>query len=170
MDSRSHNRIKFECNTLKYTLRNSGFTLLEVLVAVAILASLLSLGFLFDVNSIARSSFSSEQSLLVHLLSRARSKSVSHIDGVSHGLCHNNANHSYTLFEGLYLANNPSNIIVLGSSIAEVRSTAQTLDCNSGGGVIFTELSGTTSPIDIVMRYNNTVSTTSINYEGTILW
>ena len=151
--------------------RGKGFTLIEIVLVIALLSFLMSMGLFFDTHSYRRFSFTGEQSLLVSLLSRVRSEAMANVDGKAHGLCLTNDSHEYILFEGdFYSAGNPKNISVSGNKDVSVSASPNTFLCSSGQGVVFSQLTGNALPVDIVLSQNNRTSTTSINHEGTIIW
>ena len=65
---------------------NRGFTLIEILVSIAILAIIISLGLFISMDFFKSYSFRSEESIVVSLLQNARSQSLNNINQVRHGI------------------------------------------------------------------------------------
>lgn len=151
--------------------KNAGLTLVEIVVVVAILSFILALGLIINFDSYKGYIFRSEQNILVSTLSRARSKSMNNFGQSRHGVCYNTATKNYVLYIGnSYVVNNPTNEYLSGNPSVTLSSSGGDFICGTGLGVVFNQLSGTTSPIEIVLNESGRVSTTSINYEGTIIW
>ena len=144
-----------------------GFSLIEIVVVMAIVALLFSIGAIVGVDTYKNYTFRSEQGVLVSVLEKARSRSMSNIYQVSHGVCFDSSVSTYVIFPGVYLAGSPSNESVASNKAASVSGLPE---CAGGTGVIFTQLSGTTSPAIIVVKQDAKLSITTVNYEGTIIW
>ena len=155
----------------KFKNLQHGLTLIEIVVVIAIIGLIVSLGLITSFDSYRGYLFRSERTTLVSVLSRARSQAMNNMFETTHGICYDNSAKNYAIFRGSgYLATNPTNETVNSNSVAIIISIPSSFICSPGSGVIFSQLSGTTSPIDIVVTENNRVSTTSINYEGAINW
>ena len=68
--------------------RNQGFTLIEILVVIAIMSVILSFGLVVDLNIFKGDSFRAEQSTIVSVLSRARSRAIANLFYDDHGVCY----------------------------------------------------------------------------------
>jgi prepilin-type N-terminal cleavage/methylation domain-containing protein len=159
-----------------------GFTLVEVLVVMAIFVFLISVGAVIGLDAFRGANYRSEINVMVSVLERARSRSMNNYYGVPNygvsmsGFCYDNSDPlkpNYVLFRGpSYGASNVSTReAVAGNSAVTIYSPDPNLYClPSNKGIIFTQLSGTTTQIDIGLTQDRRTSTTTINYEGAILW
>ncbi len=153
---------------LKHT---DAFTLIEVIISITILTILLSLGMLYSTALQQNFVSTSEQSTLINLLSRARGQAQNNIHQTRHGVCYKQESHSYVLFEGYtYDAMSSSNISISANSHVSVESSPNIISCIYGLGVVFTQLSGTSTPVVIVIHQESHISTTTVNYEGAIIY
>jgi prepilin-type N-terminal cleavage/methylation domain-containing protein len=147
----------------RFTLSVSkGFTLIEVIIAIAIFIIMLSFGLFISMDALHSTYSRSERDTVVSLLSKARSRSLANIDGAAWGVCYISASQTYVLFSGATC--DPS------AATSEVTSASAGVAVTWGAPAIFSQLSGTTSPTEIVLNEQNKTSTTTINYEGTIIW
>jgi len=65
---------------------NRGFTLIEILVTLGLIALVVAIGSIANVNMYTRGLSSSEESLLVTTLQKVRSRAMNNIDASMHGL------------------------------------------------------------------------------------
>ena len=77
---------------------NTGFSLIEVLIVIALVGIILSMGMLIGQSSIGRSYVYSERDALVSLLTTARAQSLANMNESAHGVYISST--STTLFEG----------------------------------------------------------------------
>lgn len=84
-----------QCQGLTLAL---GFTLIEIIVVVAIFVAVISFAMIIDLNVFKGDTFLSEQSTIVNVLSRARSKAMANMDDTNYGVCYVDAN--YIIFRG----------------------------------------------------------------------
>jgi prepilin-type N-terminal cleavage/methylation domain-containing protein len=99
---------------------NKGFSLIEIIIVIALLAVVASFSSLFSTDSISRSYALSERDLLVSLLTQIRVKALSNIDEQPHSL-HVQAD-NYVMYEGTtYNASNPTNHIIPKISKAQIQ-------------------------------------------------
>ncbi len=63
-----------------------GFTLIEILIALAIFGILLAVGVVVGIDSLSRYNFHAEIDNSVAMLQKARSESINNIGGVTHGV------------------------------------------------------------------------------------
>jgi prepilin-type N-terminal cleavage/methylation domain-containing protein len=140
-----------------------GFTLLEIMISVTILTIILGLGISVSVDAYQGYFFRSERTIIISMLERARSLSMNNINETLHGLCYDATTQSYILFEG--------SLCVPGAS-ANITMNANAGIAVSGlsSGVIFTQLSGTTSSATITISSIGRTADISINHEGRISW
>lgn len=152
---------------------NAGFTLLEVMVVMGLIAIVGSVGLYFGLDAFRGYSFHSDRDLLVVALQHARAQAVSNIclndptspctDGRPHGV-HVGAG-TYALFQGGSYATRDTTIDV----------TIEMSPNTVVGGVseiVFKQLSGDVStPGDITLSEGTgRTSVISIGSEGQIIW
>ncbi len=138
---------------------SSGFTLIEILVVTAIFSMLITLGLFMSMETFRGVGYRSEQDTIVSLLQKARSRAMNNINQAPWGVCSRGG--LYIVFKGLVC-------ITTGDTIsASLNATTTGL---TGNGIVFTQLSGTTTPATVTLTQNGKISTTTINYEGTIIW
>jgi prepilin-type N-terminal cleavage/methylation domain-containing protein len=72
----------------RIVLRNKkkGFTLIEMLVALAVLAVVIKLGLILSLDFYKGTSYRSEKDVIISVLQKARSQSMNNIDQVRHGV------------------------------------------------------------------------------------
>lgn len=148
------------------TQDNRGFTLIEILISIGILALIASLGLFISLDFFRSYSFRSEQSVIVSLLQNARSKSLNNINQVRHGVHFEvNPNLKYIIFEGSsYDSSNPSNLTINSSYNSAISSPSLPFD------VIFDQLSGTSTPLTITASDGTKSYNVKVNSEGQIDW
>ena len=142
---------------------HGGFTLLEIMISVTILTIILGFGITISFDAYRGYFFRSDRTIIISMLERARSLSMNNIGETVHGLCYDATTKSYILFEG---------------SVCDPGASANiTMDANSGitvsglsPGVIFTQLSGTTSIATITISSIGRTADITINHEGRISW
>ncbi len=145
---------------------HSGFTLLETLIGLAIFTILSMVGVLMSTGMYQGSIVRSDRDVIVALLVEARSYSMSGNNGRTWGVCSNSAQRTYVLFQVPYTGSQNVEQYPMDAHI--VASSSPPLFVCQRGGVVFSHLSATTSSTTILIGQQNTTSTISINYEGTI--
>lgn len=151
--------------------QNNGFTLIEILVVMAILTVIISFGLLISFDTYKSYSFSAEKSNLVTILQKARNQSQDNINQTRHGVHFEVNPLTYTLFEGSDYATSTKRIEIPVSYAVSITAPALPFD------VIFDQLSGscvttncTTKPLNITLSSNGKFHTISVNSEGKIDW
>ncbi|KKT41198.1 MAG: hypothetical protein UW30_C0011G0029 [Candidatus Giovannonibacteria bacterium GW2011_GWA2_44_13b] len=146
-------------------LRSGGFSLVEILVVIAILTALAVMGVIVGLDTYSRQSFNSELNDAVALLQRARSQSINNIGGTPHGVCFDPTKcpDENILFKGADFATRDANFdIKIEKSPAVGYSNSE---------VVFEQLSGRAlacaMPCTVSMSGIRDVNIT-INYEGRI--
>ncbi len=139
-----------------------GFTLIEVLIVVALLATAASFSILIGIDSIGRSVAISERDLAITFLETARTNALANVDESPHGL-HIDAT-SFVLFTGT--AYNPSD----GKNRVYERAAAVTV--TPTGDIVFTQLSGTVDTGAGTITFSDSAqsATLEVNKEGRIEW
>ena|SRR5260221_110150 len=144
--------------------RNSGFTIIEIIITIAILIIILSFGLFISFDFYKNYSFRSERNIIISVLQKARDQSLNNIDQTSHGVHFEaNPNLKYTIFEGSsYDQDNQNNLVVNASYGISITSLILPFD------VIFDQLSGVSSD-EIITIYDGFKSyNITVNSEGKI--
>lgn len=144
-----------------------GFSLVEVLVVMALFAIVGGVGLLVSMESYRASSYHSDRALLVTLLQRARVQSLANLcsssgctDGAPHGV--HVQSDAYILFEGSSYNSADTNNAVFGADTNTTHSFT--------GDVIFSQLSATTSATTITLSGGGRTSDITVSSEGGISW
>ncbi len=139
----------------------AGFTLVEVLVVMAIISGLFVAGTFVSFDVYRGDLLKSERAMLVSVLQKARSRAMNNIDASPHGV---------------YIDSN-FYIIFRGVSSTTAPSTNERIPRNSGvvisgiNNVVFTQLSGEPLTVgDIVLTYGIRTATVSVRNGGLIDW
>ena len=150
----------------------TGFTIIEILVVIALLATISGFGLIVSIDSYRGYAFRADRDTLVSLLERARSQSMNNIcigasctNGRLHGVFIDAAGSQYILFQG-------STYAARDSAVDEVVGASSLVSHSGLAEVVFAQLSGDANPAgDIVLSgMAGSVSTTSINARGQISW
>lgn len=147
----------------KYT----GFTLVETMVVLTIVSILATLSVFMTVHTYEEYIHRSEHDVVLSLLEEARSHALNNFDQSPIGICAEPLH--YVLFEGVYTSGATHNEYTNRDIHISISSDPPNFLC-SQGGIVFTELSGTTSSTTIYFVQNNSTSIISVNYEGSISW
>lgn len=140
---------------------SKGFSLIEVLVVIGIMAILIGLTAPTLVNTYRDYTFRGEQDLVGSLLRTARTYSMVGRNGKDHGV--KIASASYVVFEGpSYTARDTSQDVV----------TARDTNITVAGAseILFTYLTGRSSTTTLVLTDTMHTGSISINQEGLISW
>ncbi len=143
--------------------RHRGFTLLEVVVVLALVTSIVALTLFFSLDSYRQSARLAEVSTILTLLTTARAAAMNTVDGQAHGLRFTPS--GYVVFTGAsFTTSNPVSRIVTPAAYPLV------LASSSPSEVVFTLLSGTTTAAVITFVDPQTSGSSSIriNSEGLI--
>ena len=152
--------------------KNAGFSLIEMVIAVAIVTGVLGLGLLMSMDVYRGYRYRSERDIIVSLLQKARSRAMANIDETTWGVC--SLPPHYVVFRGIYSASAAEHEMVPANST--VTLTGFPL-CGSGSEIIFDQLTGdllpqlspmTSEKVITVTQINST--TIAINNEGRINW
>ena len=141
-----------------------GFTLVEIVITLGLFAVLFGLGLFVSMGSYRGVLDHSEVDTVATLLQSARESAMNNRFQSPWGLCYDASVPQYLLFSGASETGSAhtdalpaqNDIVVIGLPACEV------------GGIIFTQLSGTTTATEIVLAQGARTSTISINDEGRI--
>ncbi len=139
----------------------AGFTLVEVLVVMAIISGLFVSGSFVSFDFYRGDLLRAEQATMVSVLQKARSRAMNNIDASQHGVYIDS--NFYILFRG------PASTTALSTNERIPRNSAVLI---SGiNNVVFTQLSGEPDfPDDIILTYGARTATVSIRNGGLIDW
>lgn len=140
---------------------SSGFSLLELLIVMAILAILIGGGWFLSLDFYRGYIFRAERDLLVQVLIKARNQAMVNLNGSAHGVRIEQG--SLILFSGSqYIPGNSQNLVVPANSAIR-----------NGGlqEVVFSQLTGEVeSAGDLILTYEGYSTKISLNKEGRIDW
>ncbi len=138
----------------------SGFTLIEILIVMAILCMIIAFGSIIDLSAFKSDNFEVEKSKIISVLERARSHSMANMFDSSFGVC--------------YIA--PDYIIFRGGTCT-ISATSETISANTNittsfapTAIIFEGLTGNTTSATIHLTDGIKSADININNEGTISW
>ncbi len=137
--------------------RKKGFALFEIILVIAVLAIILSLGMTVDLSSFRRDTFLTEQWKLASILQRARSRAMSNMFDTNHGVC-------YTP---------PDYIIFKGDDYTDGESAPANTNITitfPSSPIVFDRLTGKTTGATIHLTDGIKSADITINNEGTIDW
>lgn len=146
-----------------------GFTLIEVLLVIALVGVIAGFGTAMSLSSLSRASVSQERDLFVALLLRStRAAAVANLHESSHGVRFDNANHRYILFRGDNFATSDP------ITRREIPYTSDSITIENTGGdtIVFTQLSGNVPTGEGTVSISNGVSTSTVTIRssGQIDW
>ena len=143
-----------------------GFTLIEILIVIAIVGLVLSFGMGIDLSAFRRNTFQAEEATIVSVLERARSRAMANLSDDAHGVCYVDPN--YVIFEeddGCNDAAPASELVSANTNIASHPLTTFPI-------IIFDQLTGNRSTVDDTIHIEDGIKLEDIiiNEEGTINW
>lgn len=147
-------------------MRANGFTLIEMLIVLALIGAVASMGMFASFALYNEGGAESERDAIVMLLVRARSGSMDALYGAAHGFCLDSDAGEYRTFRVPY---GPDTL-----EASEARAGAVTVvgipECGSGSEIVFEQLSGATAPTAITMSEGGETYQIALNEAGTIVW
>ncbi len=138
----------------------AGFTLIELIVVVAILSILATFGFLVSLDFYRSYAFNSERDTVVSLLQKARSDALNNVGQVPHGL--HFENNKYVLFDRAIFGSLQSQDQIIPADIYISHGVPT--------DVVFIQLSGDTVPQTISLNDNRRSAVITLNANGMINW
>ncbi len=160
-------------NTLTHA---KGFTLIEIIVVIAVFTIVLGLGLFMTMDSYKGYSFRSERDVVVSVLGQARSRAVNNMYQTRWGVCYDNVGKNYVLFRGsTYTAGAATNEPIPANQAVTLSGFPL---CSSASWVVFEQLTGALVPalvphtqeLAITITQDTRSSVVSINNEGRINW
>jgi prepilin-type N-terminal cleavage/methylation domain-containing protein len=140
----------------------TGFTLIELVVVLAIISVVLSWGLAVSFGAYRQAVLSGERDKVVSLLKKARTRALSNAHETAHGVYLDQS--GYTLFEGSsYAARNvPLDEVFPGSPGIAVGGISE---------VVFSQLAATSTASGTIMLGNGATNfAILVNYEGRVAW
>ncbi len=151
--------------------RSRGFTLLEVMITIALMSVLLGLGLVLSMDVYRGTLYRSTRQTLISSLTTARGRSLSNLFQSTHGVCYGAPD--FIIFRGTtYSASSPYNETVPGNPAVTLTSTGGFFSCGNGTGIVFSQLAATSSNTGTitVSESGHADETVSVNSLGTIIW
>jgi prepilin-type N-terminal cleavage/methylation domain-containing protein len=148
-----------------------GFTLVEVMITIALMSVLLGLGLILSMDVYRGTLYRSTRQVLISSLTTARGRALSNMYQSTHGVCY--APPDFIIFRGTtYSATSPYNETVPGNPAVTLSSTGAFITCGSGTGIVFSQLAASTSNTGTitVSESGHADETVSVNSLGTIIW
>ncbi len=143
-------------------MKVKGFTLIEILIVMAIFGMILSFGLTINTNLLWGDSFQSERSTIVSVLERARSQAMANLYNADHGVCYVEPN--YIIFTGDNCVSSDSELIPANTNISSNASTT------FPAKIVFERLTGKTIDANIHLTDDTRTADIKINNVGTINW
>ncbi len=148
-----------------------GFTLIEIVIVIALAGILMGLGLMLSMDVYRGTLFRSSRDVLVNTLTVARSRAMANMYQSAHGVCYDAPN--FVVFRGTsYDASSPTNETLEANPSVTLSSTGDFFTCGTGTGIVFSQLAGTTSNTGVITVHGEGHSdeTVSVNSLGTIVW
>ena len=147
-----------------------GFSLIEVVIVIALSGLVLALGLLLSMDVYRGTVFRSTRSILVSSLTTARARALSNQYQSPHGVCYSAPD--FIVFRGSSFSTAQDKERIGGNPAVTLTSTSSFFTCGTGTGILFTQLSATTTNTGaiIVTQSGHIDETVSVNALGTIVW
>lgn len=154
--------MNYELGNPKNAGKRAGFTLIEIIVVITIVAALASFGLWIGMDSYRGYSYRSQRDAFISALQKARLESMVNMNEVQHGV--HIFSDRYTIFQ---VGNSAFDREIIPGGNIVIASTDFTIP----GDIIFEQLSGEPSVVG-KLTFGDGVKTTeiSINNEGQISW
>ncbi len=146
-----------------------GFTLVEVLVVISLMAVVMGLGLLMSIDVFRGTTFRSTRQVLVSALTTARSRALANMYQSPEGVCYSAPDFIIFRRSSYGSANSADEHVPGNPSI----SLTGAINCTGmgAGAVVFSQIAATTSGSTItISETGHPNATVSVNTEGTIVW
>ncbi len=147
----------------------AGFTLIEVIVVVAIMGVVLGASLFFTSSQFKRESLHSERRLLVTALQTARSNAMNNVRQTAHGVAlYPDGFNGYVIFSGSSYASR-----LVGTETKLSSQYPVVLGSGTPHEIVFSQLSGDASydgEIILIDLSSHSSTSVNINYAGKIGW
>jgi|SRR3989344_1626533 len=138
---------------------SAGFTMIEILVVLAIFGALMMMGLFFDFTFYRGTSFNTDVDIFASILQRARARAVNNINESNHGVYIDTGD--YVLFQGNSYGANPS--------FDQRISRNPNVNFSGASEIVFSQISGNSSfEGDLIIDGFGKTTTISLNHEGLI--
>ncbi|MBI4160697.1 MAG: prepilin-type N-terminal cleavage/methylation domain-containing protein [Candidatus Yanofskybacteria bacterium] len=151
-----------------YSRDNRGFTLVEILIGLAILLVLLGMGLFLSMDFYRGYAFRAEEKMLVSILHKARTRSLANIEQHEHGVKFTGSD--FVIFEGQAPLTYASRI----ASLDEVfpANSAVNVIWPAPSEIVFDQVTGNVDSAfltgDVILSGQGKIATISSNNEGRI--
>jgi prepilin-type N-terminal cleavage/methylation domain-containing protein len=146
---------------------NGGFTLIEIIIVVGLLAIIAGFGLFLSMDSYRGYVFHAEQNLAISVLQKARSQAIVNIDQQPHGVYLDLAGKQYIIFEGPTHTSFPSTNI----PVPFISSSISHSGMGGANEVLFNQLDASVSVVPSALHLSDSASHNSdinFNNEGQI--
>ena len=141
---------------------NRGFTLVEIILVVAIIAFIGALGVVVGIDTYSRYIFRSDVDKVTALLQKARSSAINNVNEKKYGVYLGDTS-NFVLFRGS--SYNP--LDSFNYKVERSKAATSTNTCIASQ-VVFDQLTGNTMGCEIIITEGSKVSTTTVNAQGGI--
>src|SRR3989344_5983369 len=141
-----------------------GFTLIEIVVAIAVLIAIVSFGMIADFSSFLSGTFQDEESKIIALLQKARSRSMANMFEARHGVCY--IAPDYVIFRNTCVSGALTNELIPAN--VNISSNPDT----NFPAVVFDQLTGNATGATATIHITDGIKSADIiiNNEGAIIW
>lgn len=143
--------------------KNRGFTFIEIIMVVAILMALTSLGLVFGIDFYKTYSLDTERNVVLSILQKAKSRAQNNFNQSPHGV-YFQSNDYYIIFQGAsYVSRN----VDYDQAIPKNKA----ININGISEIVFKQLSGDSQIAgNVILDNNKRTLIISTNNEGRINW
>jgi len=140
---------------------NKGFTVIEIILIVGILAIIFGMGFPIAFDFYKNYQFQAEQDQFISLLEIARNLSMTNLNQSPHGVFQNNDN--FIVFEG-------NSFATRNQSQDQIFPRSKSVSISGPSEIIFNIISGQATSSAYILNNGKISSNVYVNKEGQINW